>query len=444
MGFSSFYSGLSGLKAHSAALNVIGNNLANVNTVGFKGSRVTFAEMFAASGLAGFSGGFGLNGGGSTYQVGMGTQLANVQQLFTQGSLQPTEVVTDMAIQGGGFFVLKNNAGLQVFGRAGNFSFNADGYLVSPEGFRVQGYTQKDGGGNILPSGTVADVRIPSSLVAAPQATDSFQVSMNLNAGARVDDSTTTTNEAEVHTVGVTVYDSLGDPHDLTLVFTPQDTDSDGVLDQWAWEARLPKADLGIAVDPGDPEYQIVDSGTMTFDGNGQLTAPEDNISLSISGWANGAVDQDVEWRVLGSDGTAVVHGYSAPSSTDSLAQSGYASGRLRALAVDSAGIISGVFTNGQTIELAQVALATFNNPQGMLKSDGNTFMASIGSGPAALGAANTGGRGGISSRTLEQSTVDITDQFTELIVAERGYQSNSRVLTTTDMLMQEALTIKR
>lgn len=444
MGFSSFYAGLSGLKAHSASLNVIGNNLANVNTIGYKGSRISFAEMFSSSGLAGFNGGFGLNGGGSPYQVGMGVQMAAVQQLFSQGSLQPTEVVTDLGIQGGGFFVLRNNADVPVYGRAGNFSFDAEGYLVSPEGFRVQGYTQKDVDGHILPSGTLADIQIPSSLIASPEVTSYFRVDMNLNAGARVDDTTTTANEAEVHTVGITLYDSLGDPHDLTIVCTPQDTDADGTLDQWAWEARIPKADLGIAVDPGDPEYSVIGNGTMTFDENGQLTSPEDNIQLDITGWANGASDQTVEWRVLGTDGNPAIHGFSAPSATDSLAQNGYSLGRLRTLAVDNSGLISGVFTNGETLELAQVAMATFNNPQGLLKSDGNTFMASIGSGPAALGAANTGGRGSIISKTLEQSNVDITDQFTDLIVAERGYQSNSRVITTTDTLMQEALTLKR
>lgn len=436
-----FYSGLAGLKIHNAWLNVIGNNLANVNTVGYKASRANFSEMFSASGLAGFNGGFGSNGAGSPFQVGMGVQLGSVQQLFTQGSLQPTEVATDLALQGGGFFMLRSADGLPVYTRAGNFGFDAEGFMVNPSGLRVQGFVDKDINGNIVPSGTPADIQIPAGLTAPPKITSYFSAQLNLNAGARVDNTTTAGDESEQFTTGISVFDSLGAEHDLTIVFTPVDTDTDGVLDQWDYEVRIPSSDLQA---PTTTPFQVLDSGTMTFDGNGVLTAPTTNVPIAIPNYSNSASAQTVEWRVLDSAGKPVVSGYAGPSAMEGLTQDGYGVGRIRALAVDSDGLISGVFTNGQTLELAQMAVASFNNPGGLLKFGQNGFTSSLGSGPAAIGIANTGGRGEVASKTLELSNVDITEQFTDLIVAERGYQSNSRVITTQDQLLQEAINIKR
>ncbi len=439
MGYGSFYAGLTGLKAHASALSVIGNNLANVNTIGYKGSRATFAELFSGGG------GYGVAGSGEPYQIGMGTKLSTVQQLFHQGALQPTEVTTDLALEGNGFFVLRQPDGLNVYTRAGNFSFDDEGYLVNPTGYKVQGYTSRDDEGHIVPSGAVSDIQIPAGMTAPPQATRYFRLDMNLNAGARVDDpATSSVNEAEIFTTSVSVYDALGEAHDLTIVFTPVDNDGDGVLDQWNWEARVPRADVDVTTNPGDPEYYVVDSGTVTFDGNGRLTAPADNVTLSIPAWSNGAAAQDVEWRLYDEDAAPVVSGYSAPSAIDSLYQDGFSMGRLRAIAIDENGLISGVFTNGRVVELARLAIASFNNPGGLFKHGDNTFLASLGSGPAAMGVADTGGRGKVMSRALELSNVDITEQFTDMIVVERGYQSNSRVITTTDQMVQEALTLKR
>lgn len=431
-----FYTGLTGLKAHSAALGVIGNNLANVNTVGFKSGRVGFSEMFT-----GLSGGFSTNGAGSSFQAGLGVQLSGVQQLFHQGSLQPTEVVTDLALQGGGFFMMRDADGLPVYTRAGNFSFDNQGYLVDQSGLQVQGFLDKDAAGKIIPSGTPGAIQIPSGMTAPPQVTSFFRPEINLNSGARVAN-TTTGQQAETHSSGMSVFDSRGAQHDLTLLFTPIDTGTDGVADQWSYEVRIPSADM--AAPTGTNGYDVLASGTMTFDGAGQLSAPTANIDITIPGFANGANGQNVEWRLFDNNSKPVITGYAAVSANTGLTQDGYGVGRLRALAIDNDGVISGVFTNGQSLELSQLAVATFNNPAGLFKFGQNGYSASIGSGPAVLGPANTGGRGTVASRALELSNVDITEQFTDLIVMERGYQSNARVITTADQVLQEAIAIKR
>lgn len=430
MSFSAFYTGLTGLKAHSVALNVIGNNLANVNTVGFKGSRVSFSELFA-----GASGGFGVNGAGMPHQVGSGVQLAAVEQMFQQGSMQPSDINTDLSINGSGFFALKSSDGLPVYTRAGNFSFNAEGYLVDPSGNRVQGYTQRDSNGSIIATGQPTDILIPTGVTAPPESTSYFLQTMNLNANATVDNPATTgADESQFFSPSVSVYDSLGGEHNLTIKFNPVDTDADNHLDQWTYTAQID----GVNV-PG-----ATGSGTITFDSNGRLATPAGNITFNLPAFANGAAAQTVEWRLYDSSNNPVVTGFQSDSAVADLSQNGYSSGRLQSLAVDDAGIISGVFTNGQTLQLAQISVASFNAPGGLLRMGNNTYAASLGSGPAALGTANSGGRGKVASRSLELSNVDITDQFTELIITERGYQSNSRIITTTDTMMQEALQLKR
>ncbi len=443
MSFSSFYAGLTGLKSHAMALNVIGNNLANVNTVGYKGSRVSFSELFATA-----MGGFGLNGAGMPNQVGAGVQVAAVQQLFAQGAMQPSEVTTDLAIQGNGFFTLAMPDGQPAYTRAGNFSFNADGYLVDPNGFRVQGYTQRNADGSINASGAVTDIQIPTGMIAAPELTTYFQIDMNLDASAVSDNlATAGINEASNYTSSVAVYDSLGNPHNVSIYF-----EKAAATGQWTWEARIPKADLANPTATTTVEYEVVDSGTLQFDENGALSqvdgAAVGNLTLAIPPtgitYKNGAAQQSVEWRLLDATNTPVVTGYSSASAVNNLNQDGFAMGRLQALAVAADGTVSGVFSNGQTLGLAQLTIATFNAPDGLARRGENTYMQSIGSGTPALGAANSGGRGKISSRALELSNVDITDQFTDLIVTERGYQANSRVITTTDAIMQEALRLKQ
>jgi len=437
MGGSPMFIGLTGLKTHSTALSTIGHNLANVNTVGFKASRTSFSDVFAAGGLS-------VNRAGSSLQTGLGASLSAVQQLFTQGALQPTEVATDLAIQGRGFFILGDAQGGQGFTRAGNFSFDAQGYLVAQSGLRVQGYTTKDATGKIQPSGSLSDIQIPAGLAAPPKVTSRVRADINLDAEAQVDTTASGgTQTAEVFATSIEIFDSLGGDHQLTFVFTPIDTDGDGKLDQWNWSARLPRSELAVTTNPGDPDYYEIGSGTMTFDSDGNLVNPAD-ITLTTPAWANGAAAQDITWVILDDEGQPVINSYVNPSSVDNVSQDGYATGRIQNLIIDGDGVISGVFSNGQAIELAQLAIATFNNPGGLFRTGDNVYVESPGSGPPAIGVPGSGPRGAIVSKALELSNVDMTEQFTNMILAERGYQANARTVTTADQIIQEALTIKR
>ncbi|MCP3979365.1 MAG: flagellar hook protein FlgE [bacterium] len=436
MSFGSFYAGLSGLQTNSSRLSVIGNNLANLNTVGFKTSRVTFEDIFSQPGS-----GAGVNGAGNPQQVGLGVQTAGIQQVWKQGSMQATGLVSDVAVQGNGFFTLVDSNGGARFTRAGNFTFDREGFMVNPAGHFVQGYTGRDASGSVVPSGSLSNIQIPSGLTAPPVATGVFSSAINLDANATVDDPATALDESDTFSTSLTIYDSLGSKHVLSLNFRPVDTSGNGSLDEWSYEVTVPGDEVAGGT-PGTPH--VVNTGTVTFDEDGLLSAPTGNVTLAVPAWNNGAAAQSVEWRLFDSNADPLMTGYAGASSTSSTTQDGFAVGQLRVLTIDQNGLIAGVFTNGVTQELAQFALSTFNNENGLLKAGQNTFIDTNSSGAPSTGAANAGGRGIIRSNSLELSNVDITQEFTDLIVSERGYQANSRIITTTDSVIQEALNLKR
>lgn len=432
MGFSSFYAGLSGLQAYAAHLNVIGNNLANVNTVGFKTSRMTFQDLL-------YQTAFGSSR--NPNQIGLGVQTAAVDALFSQGSLQGTGIVTDLAVQGNGFFVVRDTQGAREFTRAGNFSLDRNGNLATSTGAVVQGYTQRDANGNIVTSGALSGINVPPGLTSPPQQTTEFSATTNLNATAAVDDPLTTANEAAIFSTTLTIFDSLGARHDVTLNFTPTDTDADGHLDEWSYEATV-NGDEVVGGTPGTPF--VLSSGTMTFDADGKLTAPSGDVAITTPAWTNGAAAQGINWKLFDSGGSSLITGFDGPSATSTVNQDGYAAGTLRTMTIDNDGQVDGIFTNGSTLHLARIALATFNNANGLLKAGFNGFLEATASGSATIGAANAGGRGAIAASSLELSNVDITQELTDMITAERGYQANSRIITTTDQIIQEALNLKR
>ena len=427
MSFNTFYAGLTGLRSYSSSLNTIGNNLANLNTTGFKASRTQFAELVSAATGP-------LNGAGAVSQQGLGVRITAVQGQFSQGALQSTAVLTDLAIQGNGFFVTENALGTQLFTRAGSFSFDSTGYLVDPAGNRVQAYTQLDANNQIISGGDLGDVQIPIGLVAPPQATDILSMQLNLDASS---------DPAGTPFVSVlSVYDTLGGARDISFEFTPIDADSNGVIEQWDWRAFVANEDLAGAGSTGTTD---VGSGSLAFDGTGALVSPASDPTLNIPQWVNGAPAQAITWELRDSTGNLdLLTSYQSSSVLRDFSQNGFSTGELQTLSIDQTGLISGVFTNGRSLELARVAVANFNNPSGLLKQGSNTFVPTIGSGPAVIGEAELGGRGSVIAQALELSNVDITEEFTDLIVAERGYQSNSRVITTTDEIIQEALSIKR
>ncbi|MFQ5766693.1 MAG: flagellar hook protein FlgE [Acidobacteriota bacterium] len=431
MAFSSFFSGLAGLQAHSGKLNVIGDNLANLNTIGFKASRTIFADVFSQS-----AGGASVNGAGNPIQVGLGVQTASIDQIFSQGSLQTTGVVTDMAIQGNGFFVLADSAGGRTFSRAGHFTFDRDGNLVNGAGHFVQGFTSKDARGKILASGPISNIVVPAGLTSPPQATSSIEMVANLDANAPNGGTFSTT---------ISVFDSLGAQHDINVTFTGVDTavPPDGISDEW---------DLDLTIDGGEvaggtagTPFSLAPTTRLQFDATGQLISPASDISFTTPAFANGAAAQAITYQLLNpTTGKGNLTRFADMSAASSVNQDGFGVGQIRALTINPDGLVSGIFSNAVTIELAQVALATFNNPNGMLKNGLSTLIGTTASGSATIGAANAGGRGSITSSALELSNTDITEEFTDLIITERGYQANSRIITTTDQVIQEALSLKR
>jgi flagellar hook protein FlgE len=412
--YSAFYSSLSGLSTNANALNVIGNNLSNINTVGFKGSSTTFRDIFSTS-----LGGIPTQGNGNPIQFGLGVQVNGVSQDFSQSSFQSTGNALDMAIQGNGFFTLQTVDGRQVFSRAGNFTRNSGGFLVASDGSNVMGWNRDPVTGNVNTSAALAPIRIDAGTTASAFATQNIRMGINLNSAAAIGDTLTTPIQA---------YDSQGNPQNIIVTYTKTGANT------WSYAASVTApATIGAGA-----------TGTLTFSSSGNLTSPTTNPVFSNINWGNGTAAQDITWDVLNADGSPNLTQFAASSSTNSTFQDGYGAGTLRDLSVDQNGIISGTFTNGQVISLAQVSLATFNNDNGLVQTGNNHWGQSLASGSPTIGLANQGGRGGVLGSNLELSNVDMAGEFTKLILSQRGYQANSRVVTTTDQLLQETLNLKQ
>ncbi len=418
--YSAFYSGLSGLSTSSNALNVIGNNLANINTVGFKGSAMTFRDIFSTS-----LGGISTQGNGNPIQFGLGVQTNGVAQDFAQSSFQSTGNALDMAIQGNGFFTLQGTDGRQVFSRAGNFSRNSAGNLVASDGANVMGWN-RDTTGVVNTSAALAPILIDSGTTAAAFATQNIRTGVNLNASA-------TTGAASLLTAPIQVYDSQGNTQTLIATYTKTGANS------WSYNVAGP---AGSTVTGGAGNVVFSPSGALLTI-NGAAPTAANNPALAIA-WGNGAANSAISFNLVNPDGTSNITQFSAASSTNSSFQDGYGAGSLRDLTVDQNGIISGTFTNGQVIALAQVALSSFSNVNGLVQTGNNHWGQSLASGSPTIGQANQGGRGGVLGANLELSNVDVASEFTKLILSQRSYQANSRIVTTTDELLQETLNLKR
>lgn len=420
--YSAFYASLSGLSSNASALNVIGNNLSNINTIGFKGSAATFQDLFAAS-----LGASATQGNGNPSQIGLGTRLASVFQNFGQGSFQSTSNVTDMAIQGQGFFTLNLKGGGRAYSRAGNFTLDKYGNMVDPNGNGVLGWNRA-ASGTVNTSGSIVPINIPVGITSAPTATTQFGFVTNLDSSAPMGTQFTSSQQ---------IYDSQGQTHNVLITYTKT------AANTWNWSlgTDLPGATLSN------------NTGTLTFDNNGTLLTPvADPTSIGIV-WNNGAAGSSLSWDlwtvppVAGPPavpGQATISQLASASTTSNSNQNGFGAGSIRSLTVDQNGIITGAFTNGQTMALAQVAVAMFSNYNGLQKGGDSTFTETLASGPASIGIPNAGGRGSILGSNLELSNVDIADEFTKLIINQRGYQANGKVVTTSDELLQETLNLKR
>ncbi len=414
MGFSA---SLSGLYANQQKLSVIGNNLANLNTVGFKSSSVQFMDLVSQ------------NVGGSSanpMQIGLGVTTGSIAPNFTQGGLENTGVNSHVAIQGRGFFIV-GNGNDSSYTRAGDFSFDDNGRLVSAEGLPVQGYTQVDPlTGAIVTTGQPTDIVIPPGVLRAPGATTSFGTVSNLNATAAVGDT---------FTASVQIFDALGAEHLATITYTNTGPGA------WGYDISVPGAEVTGGT-PGTPFS--IGTGNVTFGPTGVMTAPAADVVITSPAWANGAAATNFTWDLYDATNAPTLTGYAATSATSSKTQNGYAAGTMNPITIDADGNIQATVGAGRTIVVAQLAIANFNNPQGMQKVGSNRFAETQASGIANVGVANTGGRGAVAGSALEQSNVDIAQEFTQMILAQRGYQANSRSITVADELLVETLNLKR
>ena len=411
----SFSTSLSGLTAAEDALNVISNNLANLNTTGYKEMTPNFEDLFYEY--------LGDSGSGNPIQVGEGVTIGSVSTNFTQGNTNATGVDTDLAIQGNGFFVVQNN-GVQEYTRAGNFTTNSSGYLVDANGDFVMGYGAVNG--VISPSPTLAPLQLTSGASVPAKATANLELDMNLDATASIPATGTFSFSQPV-----VVYDSLGVSHTLTFNFAKQGTN------QWSYEITIPAADTGTTGNP-----VVVGQGTLQFDDNGNLTSPTSNVALSVPTFADGAAALNFNWQLYNAQGSPTITQSGSPSAVSNTSQDGYSSGTLTSFSITSDGIVHGVFSNGQTTVVGQVALANFANPQGLINNGENNYLATFSSGAADIGAAGLGGRGTVQDGSLEQSNVDIATEFANLIMAERDYQANAKAITTADTVTQTAINL--
>lgn len=403
-----FRTALSGLNASSAELRVIGNNVANASTTGFKQSRAEFADIFATSNL-----------GVSANAIGTGVRVSSVSQQFTQGNVEFTDNNLDLAINGQGFFLLNDN-GINVYTRAGQFGVNRDGYVVNNQQQNLTIF-QADLNGNI--TGATGPLQLDRSDI-APQASTLIGVGANLDASlsapptAPLDPADATSYN---NSTSLTVYDSLGSPHLATMYFVKSATPN-----QW---------DTHLYVD-GNAQGG---ANTIEFTSSGSIDTTNFPSSYTIGGINPGTgaapMSLDLDFR-----GTTQ---YGSPFNVSELSQDGFATGRLSGIDISDAGVITSRFTNGQSRTLGQIAVATFNNSQGLRQLGDTSWAETFDSGVPLVGAPGAGAAGLIESGALEGSNVDLTEQLVGMITAQRNFQANAQVITTADTITQTIINIR-
>jgi flagellar hook protein FlgE len=454
MSLTTFSTGLSGLAANSQGLNVIGNNLANLNTVGFKSSNITFTDVLGQT----FSTG-GSSKSGNSSHIGLGAQVSGVRSVFTQGSVQTTNNPLDIAIQGKGFLVAEK-AGSRVYTRAGNLHLDSDGSLVSENGSAVQGYSRNTTTGQIDPNLGLSSIKIPSGLN-DPTPTSLFEIAMNLDAGAA---------DGAQFSSSFQVYDSLGKPHVATVTLEKEITGGATPVTQWHFDITIPNNETAGALATDTDKLSLItgdistgaDAGTLLFDNAGKLTSawlgaapattpdladitiPDTAVTLPLMSSGASLSASGITWKLVNDDGAANVSAFASPSEITASTQNGAAAGSLNSLAIQSDGTVSAVFSNGKTVNVAQLVLAQFRNVDGLVAQGSGFFAESTASGPSLLGAPGEGGRGQLTGGALEQSNVDLATELTKIITFQRGYQANARIITLTDQIMQETMNLRQ
>ena len=413
--FGSLSTALSALSATSSAIDVVGNNLANLNTTGFKQNTVSFFEMMNTAGF---------NGLGES-QIGFGVGRPLTFRQFSQGSIQNTSGALDVAIQGDGFLMVRNSLNATLYTRGGNLQVDKSGALLSPTGEKVLGWTQS--AGVLQTSGPPGEITLPIGALKPPVPTTSFSVDLNLNAAATAGPPPTT------FSTSLEVFDSLGASHIVTVGFTKTSNPN-----EWSYSISVPNADVTSPVTPV--------TGTLNFDSSGTLTNPPATgpfPALPITGLTNGAADLSVNWNIYNGQ-TARMTQYSQPSAVSANTQDGSPTAQLTKVSIGDGGTLLAQYSNGVQTIFGQLAMATIRNPNSLIAVGNNNFQLGARSADPAVGAPGTGGRGSISGGAIENSNVDIAREFTNLIILQRSYQANAKTVTTVDELSQETINLKR
>jgi len=427
----SFAIPLSGLTAAQDDLQSVSNNLANINTDGYKDENLTFSDLFSQAG--------GTNGSGDPLQTGSGVAVASTTSNFTEGTLDATGTTSNMALSGNGFFVTQGANGLPDYTRAGDFTTNNAGQLTTPDGQLLLGYPAVNGVVNA--SAALGPMQV-GSVTSPAVTTKNLQITANLDAGATLGTSGATT------TSSLAVFDSLGGSHTLALSYTMTAPNT------WSYAATVPNADLST----GGAGVTTIASGTLNFNSSGVListeptggtatAAPSAGITLTIpptttpaTTFTDGAAPMSVNWNLLDGSGNSTMTQTATAGTTSATSQDGFASGSLSSYAVQPNGTIVGTFSSGTSLALGQVAVATFGNVEGLTSIGNNNYQPTAASGSAVVGAAGTGGRGTIVGGSVEQSNVDIAAEFAKLIVAQQAYSANAKSITTFNQVSQATL----
>lgn len=419
----SFSIPLTGLNADSTALNTIANNLANMNTTAFKSESTNFSDLFYQQ--------IGNAGSGDPIQVGAGVKVAMNETDFSQGSISSTGNATDVALNGNGFFVVGDGAGSYEYSRAGNFSLTSTGQLVTASGLDVMGYPAINGVVNT--NAPLAPIVIPVGQVQEPQATTSLNITANLDAQAAA--GTSFPGQA-------TIYDSLGVPHVVTVTFT------ETAANTWDYSAALPAADFASGV-------STPITGTLNFNSNGNLasitsggaTTPVgsaagdlSSIPLAFTGLADGASDLNMNWGLLSASGAPAISQVNAASAVSATIQNGFAPGEYKNFTIGADGTVTVTYSNYQKQNVGQLALANVPNGQGLDKLGDGNYATTLASGTASISTSGSAGLGTLQDGALEGSNVNISAEFSDLIIAQRAFEANSKAVTTFDTVTQETI----
>lgn len=430
---------LSGLEADNTELNTIANNLSNMSTTAYKAEKTNFSDMFYES--------LGSSGSDNPIVVGTGTKVASTTTDTTQGDYDTTgTTASDMAIDGEGYFVVDDASGSQYLTRNGEFTEDTSGHLETSSGNALMGYEATDG---TISSSTLSELTLPTkgSVMSASASTE-FRVTANLNSSATEGTSFTSTVE---------LYDSLGESHEATITYTKTST-----ANEWDYTVTMPDSEFSSTASLDDGESTTLTSGTLLFDSSGNLAKIDgedagvptteypnlvESTSFDVTELEDGATlgsSGSVTWNLYSSSGSGILTQTSSASSNTSATPDGYTAGTYESFTVDTDGTISASYSNGETVTVGQVALATVANEQGLTAEGSSLYKVSTSSGTASVGTAGSGSLGTIKDSALEDSNVDISTEFSELIIAQRAFQANAKSITTFDTVTETAIGLIR